>query len=63
MQGTGARYSTLTKSKLQFIQLVRVHRLMTPVPGETFSEKVGRFFKGRDVSSGIEDLVFVTREL
>src|SRR5208337_4281566 len=32
--GTGVRYSTRTKSKLQFIQLVRVHRVMTPVPGE-----------------------------
>jgi len=24
-----------TKSKLQFIQLVRAHRVMTPVPGES----------------------------
>src|SRR5271166_2530490 len=32
--GTGVRYSTRTKSKLQFIQLVRAHRVMTPVPGE-----------------------------
>jgi hypothetical protein len=31
--GTGVPYSTRTKSKLQFIQLVRVHRV-TPVPGE-----------------------------
>src|SRR5208282_845253 len=39
--GTGVRYSTRTKSKLQFIQLVRVHRVMTPVPGEV-SERCRR---------------------
>src|SRR5271166_1233461 len=38
--GTGVRYSTRTKSKLQFIQLVRAHRVMTPVPGERKSSKV-----------------------
>src|SRR5208283_4164751 len=36
----GVRYSTRTKSKLQFIQLVRVHRVMTPVPGESLLRNV-----------------------